>query len=377
MTGSERRLPSVDRRMALLFIASILVAACAPSGGTGPPTTAATPTLATDGGAASPSPGAASTSVAVEGGTGQYFDCLRSQYFDPFQAETDMQVISAPETDDTRIRLMVETGSYDVDVEQTTSDTVVRFGDELFERIDYSQINRDEIIEGLALDHGVGFDPFTFVVAYNTDFTNGQEPTTIEDFFDLERFPGKRGFQINSPISLATVALMADGVPPEEIIPIDFDRAYAKLDSIKDQLVFFETGSNSKDLLDSGETPLIYTFANRVKESLDGGQPVGAVWDGMQIQSDFLSIPKGNPNKDAAMRLIAYIMSKEVNGKLSDCIALAPGNRLSPVSDKTKDFLGTSHLDERHIVFDVPETVSWAAENQEAIMEQYQEWLGS
>jgi putative spermidine/putrescine transport system substrate-binding protein len=272
---------------------------------------------------------------------------------------------------------MVETGVYDVDVEQTSSDTVVRFGDELFERIDYGQINREEIVDGLALDHGVGFDPFTYVLAYNTKFTNGVAPTTIADFFDLQGFPGKRGFQINSPISLATVALFAEGVPPEEIIPIDFERAYAKLDSIKDQLVFFETGSNSKDLLDSGETPLIVTFANRVKESLDGGQPVGAVWDGMQIQSDFLSIPKGNPNKDAAMKLIAYIMSKEVNGKLSDCIALAPGNKLSPVSDKTKDFLGTSHLDQRHIVFDVPEAVRWAAENQEAILAQYQEWLAS
>lgn len=383
MFGFARRRPARSRRgrVAMLVTVAIVVVAC--GGGTSPAPSASSlaPSSSSPASAGAPSSpstnpstGAART-VAVEGGTGQYFDCLRSQYFDPFQTATGISVISAPEADDARIRVMVETGVYDVDVEQTGSDTTVRFGAELFEPIDYKLIPRDEMVEGLALDFGIGFDPFTYVLAYNKKFTGGAEPTTIADFFDLKKFPGKRGFQVDSPNNLAIVALLADGVAPEDLVPIDFDRAYTKLDSIKSQLVFFESGSNSKDLLDSGETPLIYTFANRVKESLDGGQPVGATWDGMLIGADFLAVPKGNPNKDVGMQLIAYIMSKEINGKLSDCIALAPGNKLSPVSDKTKDFLGTSHLDARHYVTDNPEFVKWAAENQEKNLERYQQWL--
>jgi len=332
---------------------------------------------AASGSAAGESAPPAATDVVIEGGTGLFADCLRTSYYDPFTEETGITVLEAPEDDGiVRPQLAVETGSYQVDVDFVSSpDLVERFGSEILEPIDYSLVPEDEIVEGLALEYGVGVNPNALVLGYNEDFLpEGQVPESIEDFFDLERFPGQRAiFEFLESHTIA-LALLADGVPVEELVPFDFDRAFAKLDTIKDELVFAQSGTDARSLLDSGEAPIQITFASRIKESIDAGQPAGIAWDGFSLFSDFMVVAKDNPNKDVAMQLVAFISRSDVSGNMSSCVAIGPANTQAEVNPDVQDFLPTSHLDERHVVLTTPEFLAWTTENSEDIFNRFQEW---
>jgi putative spermidine/putrescine transport system substrate-binding protein len=320
--------------------------------------------------------GAAATDVVIEGGTGLFADCLRTQYFDAYTEATGTTVLEAPEDDGiVRPQLAAETGSYQVDVDFVSSpDLVEKNGPDILEPIDYDLVPRDEIVEGLALDYGVGVNPNALVLGYNEDFLDGAAPTQIEDFFDLEGFPGKRAiFEFLESHTIA-LALLADGVPAEEIVPFDFDRAFAKLDTIKDELVFAQSGTDARSLLDSGEAPIQITFASRIKESIDAGGNAGIAWDGFSLFSDFMVIAKGNPNVDTAMDLVAFISSKEVSGNMSQCVAIGPANTQAEVNPDVEDFLPTSHLEERHVVLTSPDFLAWTTEHSEEIFNEFQEW---
>ncbi len=320
---------------------------------------------------------ASADGVVIEGGTGLFGECLRTAFFDPFTAETGIEVLEAPEDSGmARTQLAVDTGTYEVDVEQLDSASQLEeFGEDLLEPIDYSLVPRDEIIDGLALTYGVGVNPNAFVVAYNEEFLpEGERPDSIEDYFDLEKFPGKRGLFEFAESHWIALALLADGVPPEDIIPFDFDRAFAKLDTIKDELVFASSGTDMRALLDSGETPLQITFASRVKESQDAGFPAGAAWDGFSIFANFLAIPRDNPNVDAAMDLVAFISRSDVSGGMSGCVGVGPANAEATVDPAAEPFLPTSHLDQRHVVLSSDDAVAWMTGNEEEIFNRYQAW---
>jgi putative spermidine/putrescine transport system substrate-binding protein len=325
-----------------------------------------------------PASGSASADkeVVIEGGTGLFADCLRTSYYDPFTEETGITVLEAPEDDGlVRPQLAVETGNYQVNVDFVSSPEQVQGqGEGVLEPIDYSQVPRDEIIEGLALDRGVGVNPNALVVGYNEEFLDGQTPSSIEDFFDLEAFPGKRGiFEFLESHTIA-LALLADGVPVDELVPFDYDRAFAKLDTIKDEVVFMSSGTEARSLLDSGEAPIQITFASRIKESQDAGIAADIAWDGFSLFSDFMVVPKGDPNKDLAMQLIAFISRSDVSGNMSDCVAIGPANTQAQANPDGEPFLPTSHLDERHVVLTTPEFLEWTVENAEDIFNRFQEW---
>ena len=99
-------------------------------------------------------------------------------------------------------------------------------------------------------------DIWANVFAYDTTkFPEG--PTTVADFFDLEKFPGKRGLRKGAKAVLE-LALMGDGVPAAEVYsvlgtPEGVDRAFAKLDTIKSEVVWWEAGAQAPQLLADGE----------------------------------------------------------------------------------------------------------------------------
>lgn len=357
-----------SRLIATGLVIALAIAACGGDSTTGSTTSDSTTSSAATG---------STQEVVIEGGTGLFGDCLRSEFFDPFTEETGITVLEAPEDSGmARTQLAVETGNYEVDVEQLDSASQLEaFGDELLEPIDYSLVPQDEIIGDLALKYGVAVNPNAFVLGYNEDFLpEGAQPQSIEDYFDLETFPGSRGMFEFLEAHWIALALLADGVPPDEVVPFDFDRAFAKLDTIKDELVYASSGTDMRALLDSGETPLQITFASRIKESLDAGVPAGAAWDGFSIFANFLAIPKGDPNVDVAMDLIAFISRSDISGGMSGCVGVGPANVEAEVDPEAEPYLPSSHLDQRHVSLSAPDAVEWMTENEEEIFNRFQEW---
>src|SRR5690606_15356011 len=133
-------------------------------------------------------------------------------------------------------------------------------------------------------------------------------PTKIADLFDTETFPGKRGLWKN-PATNLEFALLADGVPTDQVYetlssPEGVDRAFAKLDTIKDDVVWWEAGAQAPQLLASGEVVMTTAWNGRIDHANSEGRDFRIVWDNQILDSNFWTIPLGAKNIEASMEFI-------------------------------------------------------------------------
>ena len=106
-------------------------------------------------------------------------------------------------------------------------------------------------------------------------------PKSWADFWDVEKFPGKRGMLGQALYTLEN-ALMADGVPrPMSTTvlrtPEGVDRAFAKLDQIKPHVVWWTSSSTAMQNLDAGEVVMTDMYNGRVTyENENNGKTYGS-----------------------------------------------------------------------------------------------------
>jgi putative spermidine/putrescine transport system substrate-binding protein len=230
----------------------------------------------------------------------------------PLSAATGATIVMDGPTDYGKFQAMVEAGSVTwdaVDVEFDFAYQAAKVG--LLEPLDFSVIDRAAIDPRFVTDHAVISFPFSFVLAYNLDTYGDAKPAGWSDLFDTSGFPGKRAFYKWSSPGALEIALLADGVAPEDLYPLDLDRAFAKLDTIKDQIVWWGGGAQSQQLIASGEAPIGMFWDLRLFPLQASGLPVEIQWNGSLASADALVVPKGSPNKDLAMQFIAKAASAE------------------------------------------------------------------
>ena len=167
---------------------------------------------------------------------------------------------------------------------------------------------------------------YSTVLTFNTtQWPEGQAPSTIEDLFDLENFPGRRALQ-DRPGTNLEWALYADGVAPEDIYdvlatPEGVDRAFAKLDTIKDHIVFWTEGAQAPQLLADGEVVFATGYNGRMFEAIEAeGQPFDIIYDGQIVEWDGWVVPYG-PNVDAVMDYLFFATDTQ---RLADQAAYIP-----------------------------------------------------
>ncbi len=225
----------------------------------------------------------------------------------------------------TPIKAMVEAGNVTIDVASIEYADAIRLCDEgMLEPIDINSLPAgadgtpaaDDFLAGAVTECAVSTDIWSNVFAYDTTKITGTVPTTAADFFDLEKFPGKRGLK-KGPKAVLEFALIADGVPVGEVYnvlgtPEGVDRAFAKLDTIKSEVVWWEAGSQAPQLLADGEVAMTTAYNGRIfNAAIAESKPFQIVWDGQIYENEMYAIPKGAPNKDKALEFIAYATSTE------------------------------------------------------------------
>jgi len=225
----------------------------------------------------------------------------------------------------TPIKAMVEAGNVTVDVASIEYADAIRLCDEgMLEPSDVASLPAgadgtpaaDDFLAGAVTECAVSTDIWSNVFAYDTTKLTGTVPTTAADFFDLEKFPGKRGLK-KGPKAVLEFALIADGVPVGEVYdvlstPEGVDRAFAKLDSIKSEVVWWEAGSQAPQLLADGEVVMTTAYNGRIfNAAIAESKPFQIVWDGQIYENEMYAIPKGAPNKDQALEFIKYATSTE------------------------------------------------------------------
>ena len=286
---------------------------------------------------------ASAAEVTVMSWGGAYTKSQVEAYHKPFTAETGITVNSVDSDNPaTPIKAQVEAGNVTVDVADIEFSDAIRLCDEgLLEEIDHSILSAapdgtaaaDDFIDGALQDCAVANIVWSTVYAYNTDNVEGT-PTTIADFFDTTKFPGKRGVRKSAKATLE-MALMADGVPAGEVYALmdtaeGIDRAFAKLDTIKGDIVWWEAGAQPPQLLADGEVAMSVAYNGRIfNAAIAEGQPLEVVWDGQILDFDLFVVPKGAPNKEEAMKFIAFSTSTSALAAQASHISYGPARKSS------------------------------------------------
>ena len=315
--------------------------------------------------------------VVFAGWGGNWQKAERTFYFDSFEKATGIKVIDVPDVNLTKIKTMVDAGNVEWDVVQALGMWLPQKSSsgDLWEKLDYSMIATDGIPKELMDPHGVGIATFAQILAYNTNmFPAGKQPTSWLDFWDLKKFPGKRG-TLNQPRYSLEMALMAEGVPMEKIYPIDVDRSLKKWDAIKNDTLFWEQWPQAPTLLASGELAMTLSSQARILGLLqtEKSAPVALVWKGGIMTTDFLAVPRGTKHKANAMKLIAWMLDAKRQAEYAKDTAVGPSNikALDLVDAKTKEVLPSYHYQKGELV---PVDSMWWASNLDNVTSRWNQW---
>ena len=271
--------------------------------------------------------------VTVVSWGGAYSMSQRKAFHEPFMKETGHTVLEDEWTGDiAKIRAWVDTGNYLGHTVDAESGHLLAGCDEgIWEQIDYARLGfgPDDFLPGAAHDCGVGNISWSTVFAYRTDVYPGDAPKSWMDFWNVEKFPGKRGVYKTPKFNLE-FALIADGVPAAEVNAVlnaegGVDRAFAKLDELKDHIIWWEAGAQAPQLLADKEVVMTTGWNGRFYSAIvDDGQPFRIVWDGQGMDYDYWVIPKGHPEAHLAYQFIAYASRPERMGDQTNFISYGP-----------------------------------------------------
>ena len=152
---------------------------------------------------------------------------------------------------------------------------------------------------------------YSTTFGYRTDKVGDTPPTSINDVFDLAKYPGKRSLE-KKPINNFEWALLADGVPADKVYELlateaGVAQALAKLDTIKDDVIWWEKGAQTPQLLADGEVVMGSTYNGRLFSVIEEEkQPVAMMWDWQVYDLDGWVVPAGGKNEADVMAYLKF-----------------------------------------------------------------------
>lgn len=318
---------------------------------------------------------AKSDSVTFTAYGGSYQDLLIKNVFNPFTKETGIKVNVVPAPELGKIKAQQLTGAVEWDVFLDAGPGVASGSKQGFwETLDRSLFDVEDMIVPPNSDRvtynfypaGVTWDP--------AKYGPGKHPATFAEFIDLKKFPGRRAWN-GGPKGVLEGALLADGVAPKDIYPLNLDRAFNVLDRIKSNIVsWVTTPPQMISLLQTGEADFGYTYSNRVKATTEpgGGRPLAFSFEQNIIFPSDLAVIKGAPNKENAMKLVAYFLRPEVQARVENEAGTIP------VSKKAATLL-TAEARKWQPDMSSPNNLitnsEYWAENNEAVSIRFKEWI--
>lgn len=296
----------------------------------------------------------------------------------PFMKETGIEVVSitsgpAPLN---MIRGMVDTKTYSWDMAEISKTTALIFGDKY---LDPLRLENDATIamipEHMRTPYYVPSYLYASLFGYREDRLAGKPaPRSWADFYDLSKVAGRRSLR-RAALDTLESALLADGVPPAQLYPLDTERAFRKLDTVKKQIaVWWETGSQTTHLIATGEADLVATWNQRVTAAAASGTPARIVWNQGYYTTAGWGILKGTPKADLCREFIRYTSDPQRQA------AWVQKPSVGPVQPRAFDYIPAdvatrlpTYPENFRQLFPVDEAF-WA-QNRAALEEKFDAWL--
>ncbi|MCF8070456.1 MAG: ABC transporter substrate-binding protein [Desulfobacterales bacterium] len=324
--------------------------------------------------------------IVVQTWGGSLDEAQRIAFFEPFTKETGIKVITVEAGDSVGAKLTAMQRSNNIEWDIITGDYASYvnnyFEKGLLEEIDYSIVdNTQDLIPGSAQKFGVGQYLEGVCLAYNTTkFPPGKEPKSWKDFFDTKNFPGPRAMHNwGGPADNLGIAMMSQGLQPDEIFPLDFDRAFKAMDTIKPHIrVWYTTGNQIMQALIDGEVDLAVSTDGRAKKAKEMGAPVKIEWNQGFFFIAYNAIVKGTPMKKEALELLKFCNRSEQQAIFTKHIGYSGTNTKSYAflpENIQKD--QSSHPDNLKKIFNFTTVKNnqWVLDNIDLIDEKWNTWI--
>ena len=318
---------------------------------------------------------------------GAYGDAQKKSMIDPYMAEKGVKILFADYSGGVaEMKAQSESGNilWDVvdieavDLERACSEGYLEVipRDILPAGDDGTPAAEDFYPASLSNECGVGIMFWSMIYAYNSETIKGGTPTTIADFFDTEKFPGKRALR-KRPQGAMEWALIADGVPADEVYEVlatdeGQTRAFAKLSTIKDDIVFYDSWSQAPQLLNDGGAVMVQVANGRIFSAIhEEKRPFVMVWEHNLYDQDVWAIMKGTPRLEQALDFVAFAPGTKAVAGMQE-VAYGPSRKsaMPLVDPEIAKHLPTAHIDEGVKV----DGLFWA-DYGETLGEKFNEWL--
>lgn len=296
-------------------------------------------------------PAQAETDLVVVSWGGAYTASQQKAYHEPYmEMHPDIKILNDDSASEglSKLRAQVEAGDVTWDlVDMIASDSIIACDEGLALEIDPDvdlapapdgTPASEDFFEGFLTVGGTNcFIPqivYSTTFGYREDAFDGDKPTTIADVFDLEKFPGKRALQ-KEPYGNLEWALISDGVPAADVYdvlstPEGVDRAFQKLDSIKDSVIWWSKGAVPTQLLADGEVSMASAYNGRLFALIEEEkQPVGMMWDWQLFDLDGWVIPADGKKVEIVKEYVKWATDTQRLADQAKYISYGPARKSS------------------------------------------------
>lgn len=325
--------------------------------------------------------------IVVQTWGGQLDKAQRIAFFDPFAEETGIKVVSTEAGTSVGGKLAAMQRSGNIEWDMITADyesyNTKYYNKGFLEDVDYSIVtNTKDLVPGSVKKWGVAQYLEGVCMVFNKKvFPEGKpQPSSYKDFFDVKKFPGPRAMHNwGGPTDNLSIALMADGVAPDDCLPVDFERAFRMMDKVKPHIkVWYTTGAQLVQALLDEEVVMAISTDGRAKQAIQSGAPIKIVWNQSFYYLAYNAVVKNAPMKEATMRLVAFCNRPEQQAIFNNYIGYTPSNvkairYLHPTFQKQQ----STHPDNIEKVFNfmMIKNASWALKNVDMVDEKWNSWI--
>jgi mannopine transport system substrate-binding protein len=320
--------------------------------------------------------------VATTGGV--YDQALKEIWFEPFTKQTGIKVTTVIATDAeqrSKAQEMFQSGNVTWDIINNVdilaaSQQNRAFAEDLAEFCKQFE-TRTDLAANTCQPYGVRITYNATLLAFNADKFKDKKPQSWADFWNTKDFPGPRALpNFGDPWRVLAAAVMADGVTPDKVFPLDIDRAFRKLDQIKPQIqLWWKTGDQSQQGFRNGDYVVGMIWGTRTNALRAEGQPVQPSYDQAFMLADTMQIVRKSPNREGALALIKfYLDNPAVQARFAEKFGVTPASRaaIELMSAEGKAKIPTAPDTFSKIVKHDPE---WINANQARMLEAWNTWI--
>lgn len=175
----------------------------------------------------------------------------------------------------------------------------------IFAPIDTKIVHAKGLTKDLRFRYWVPYDVTPIILTWNTD--NIKTPATSwADIWDPQQYPGAVMLERNAASYNIEMALLADGVKPAQMYPIDYDRAFRKLDELRKlrKIIFYGSGADLITKYQTGIGSIGTGWLGRVVNAKSAGAPIANETDDAILAYTSWAVLKTSKNTQAAMRFV-------------------------------------------------------------------------